>query len=73
VCVYYHAKCFRSEAFQDLVVRCGNRAPELDTVSPDRFEDGFVQKETVFFNINSLSKLFQSFEDVKLFQLNKRH
>jgi hypothetical protein len=25
-------------------VGCGSRAPELDTLSPDRFEDGFVQK-----------------------------
>jgi hypothetical protein len=43
-CVYYHAKGFRLEAFQDLDVGCGGRAPELDTISPDRFEDGFVQK-----------------------------
>jgi hypothetical protein len=27
-------------AFQDLDVGCGSRAPELDTISPDRFEDG---------------------------------
>jgi hypothetical protein len=25
----------------------GSRAPELDTISPDRFEDGFVQKQLV--------------------------
>jgi hypothetical protein len=29
------------EAFQDLDVGCGSHTPELDTISPDRFEDGF--------------------------------
>jgi hypothetical protein len=43
-CVYYHVQGFRLEAFQDLNFGCGSRAPELDTISPDRFEDGFVQK-----------------------------
>jgi hypothetical protein len=41
-CVYYHAQGFRLEAFQYLDVGCGSRAPELDTISPDRFEDGFI-------------------------------
>jgi hypothetical protein len=43
-CVCYHVQGFRLEALQDLDVGCGSRAPELDTVSPDRFEDGCVQK-----------------------------
>jgi hypothetical protein len=44
-CIHYHAQGFRLEAFQDLDVGCGSRAPEMDTtISPDRFEDGFVQK-----------------------------
>jgi hypothetical protein len=43
-CVDYHAQGFRLEAFQALDVGWGSRAPQLDTVSPDRFEDGFVQK-----------------------------
>jgi hypothetical protein len=42
-CVYYHAQGFQLEAFQDLDVGCESHAPELDTISPDRFEDGFVQ------------------------------
>jgi hypothetical protein len=42
-CVYCPAQGFRLEAFQDLYAGCGNRAPELDTISPNRFEDGFVQ------------------------------
>jgi hypothetical protein len=42
--VYYHAQGFRLKTFQDIDVGCGSRAPELDAVSPDRFEDGFVQK-----------------------------
>jgi hypothetical protein len=38
----YHAQGFRLKAFQDFDVGRGSRAPELDTISPDRFEDGFV-------------------------------
>jgi hypothetical protein len=37
-------RVFDWKAFQDVDVGCGSRAPELDTVSPDRFEDGFVRK-----------------------------
>jgi hypothetical protein len=33
-----------SKAFQDHDVGCRSRATELDAISPDRFEDGFVQK-----------------------------
>jgi hypothetical protein len=35
------------KAFWDLDVGCGCCAPELDAVSPDGFEDGFVEKELV--------------------------
>jgi hypothetical protein len=35
------------KAFQYLDVGCGCCAPELDTISPDGFEDGFVKKELV--------------------------
>jgi hypothetical protein len=46
-CVYCHAQGLRLEALQDLDVGSGGRAPQLDTVSPERFEDGFVQKQFV--------------------------
>jgi hypothetical protein len=42
-CVY-HAQGFRFESFQVIDVGCGSHAPELDTISPDRVEGGFVQK-----------------------------
>jgi hypothetical protein len=35
------------KTFQDLDVGCGSRAPELDTISPDRFEDGFVGQDVL--------------------------
>jgi hypothetical protein len=38
---------FRLEAFQDVDGGCGGRAPELDAICPDRFEDGFCT-EVVF-------------------------
>jgi hypothetical protein len=37
----------RLKAFQYLNVGCGCCAPELDAISPDWFEDGFVEKELV--------------------------
>jgi hypothetical protein len=30
---------FRLETFQDFDVGCGSRTPELDSISPDRFQD----------------------------------
>jgi hypothetical protein len=42
-CVCYHVQGFQLEALQDLDVWCGSRAPELDTISPDRFEDAFYR------------------------------
>jgi hypothetical protein len=35
------------KAFYYLDVECGCSAPELDAVSPDGYEDGFVEKELV--------------------------
>jgi hypothetical protein len=35
------------KAFKDLDVGCGCCTPELDAVSPDGFEDGFVEKQLV--------------------------
>jgi hypothetical protein len=35
------------KAFQYLDVGYGYYAPELDAVSPDGFEDGFVEKDLV--------------------------
>jgi hypothetical protein len=35
------------KAFEDLDVGCGCYAPELDVVSPDGFEVGFIEKELV--------------------------
>jgi hypothetical protein len=44
-CVDYYAQGLGLKALQDLDAGCGCCAPELDNVSPDGFEDGFVEKE----------------------------
>jgi hypothetical protein len=46
-CVEDYAQGLRLKAFQYLNVGCGCCAPELDAISPDWFEDGFVEKELV--------------------------
>jgi hypothetical protein len=46
-CVDDYAKGLRLKAFQYLNVGCGCCAPELDAISPDWFEEGFVEKELV--------------------------
>jgi hypothetical protein len=46
-CVDDYAQGLRLKAFQYLNDGCGCCAPELDAVSPDGFEDGFVEKELV--------------------------
>jgi hypothetical protein len=43
-CVDNYAQGLRLKAFQYLSVRCGCCAPELDAISPDWFEDGFVEE-----------------------------
>jgi hypothetical protein len=35
------------ETIQNFEVGCGNRIPELDSISPDRFQDGFVEQDFV--------------------------
>jgi hypothetical protein len=42
-----YAQGLRLKAFQYLNVGCGCCTPELDAISPDWFEDGFVEKELV--------------------------
>jgi hypothetical protein len=46
-CVDDYAQGLRLKAFQYLNVGCGCCAPKLDAISPDWFEDGFVEKELV--------------------------
>jgi hypothetical protein len=46
-CVDNYAQDLRLKAFQYLNVGCGCCAQELNVVSPDWFEDGFVEKELV--------------------------
>jgi hypothetical protein len=46
-CVDDHAQGLQLKLFQYLNVGCGYSAPELDAISPDWFEDGFVEKELV--------------------------
>jgi hypothetical protein len=46
-CIDNYALGLRLKAFQYLKVGCGCCAPELDVISPDWFEDGFVEKELV--------------------------
>jgi hypothetical protein len=41
-CVGYHAQDFPLEAFQYIDVGDGSRAPELNSVGPDGFEDDFI-------------------------------
>jgi hypothetical protein len=41
-CIDDYAQGLRLKAFWDLDVGCGCCAPELDAISPDGFEDGFV-------------------------------
>jgi hypothetical protein len=43
-CVDDYAHGLRLKAFQYLNVGCGSCAPELDAISPDWFEDIFVEK-----------------------------
>jgi hypothetical protein len=33
--------------FQDFNVGCGSRTPELDSISPDRFQDDFEEQDFV--------------------------
>jgi hypothetical protein len=35
------------ETFQDFDVGSGSRTPELDSISPYRFQDGFVEQDFV--------------------------
>jgi hypothetical protein len=46
-CVDDYEQGLRLETFQYLNVGCRCCAPELDAISPDWFEDGFVEKELV--------------------------
>jgi hypothetical protein len=46
-CVDKLAQGLGLEAFEDLNVGRGGRAPELDSVGPDGFEDGFVEEELI--------------------------
>jgi hypothetical protein len=46
-CVNDYAQSLSLKAFQYLSVGCGCRAPELVAISPDWFEDGFVEKGLV--------------------------
>jgi hypothetical protein len=46
-CVDDYAQGLWLKAFQYLNVGCGCCDPELDALSPDGFEDGFVEKELV--------------------------
>jgi hypothetical protein len=46
-CVDDHAQGLRLKAFHYLNVGCGCCVPELDAISPDWFEDCFVEKELV--------------------------
>jgi hypothetical protein len=46
-CVHDLTKGFQLETFQDFDVGCGSRTPELDSISPDGFQDGFVEQDFV--------------------------
>jgi hypothetical protein len=46
-CVYKLAQGLGLKTLKDLNIWCGGRAPELDAVSPDGFEDGFVYEELI--------------------------
>jgi hypothetical protein len=41
--VHDQTKGLQLKTFQDFDVGCGSRTPELDSISPDRFQDGFVK------------------------------
>jgi hypothetical protein len=46
-CIDDYAQGLRLKAFQYFNVGCGCCAAELDAISPDGFQDGFIEKELV--------------------------